>query len=101
MGDALLTDMFKAQKTRLEATIYPMLEIISLCLEDSDICEYIYAQPSPTYQYTRYIDWFEPFATEQRDHLVESNQRFSYQDSQTKDNIDILTQIISLIPTLK
>ena len=59
MGDALLTDMVKAQKTRLEATIYPMLEIISLCLEDSEICEYIYAQPSPTYQFARYIDWFE------------------------------------------
>jgi hypothetical protein len=48
-GDALLTDMFKAQKTRAEFTIYALFEILKLCCIDDEICEYIYNLPPPTY----------------------------------------------------
>lgn len=48
-GDALLTDMFKAQKTRVEFTIYALLELINLCIEDEEICQYIYNLPPATY----------------------------------------------------
>ena len=102
-GDALLTDMFKAQKTRVEFTIYALLELVSLCIEDEEICEYIYTQPPPTYQYARYPDWFETFAREHRAHQAEQNARFSayHQDIQSKDNVDALTQILSLLPTFR
>lgn len=49
MGDAMLTEMFKAQKTRTEFTIYCMLDLLEMCVADERICEYIYNQPPPTY----------------------------------------------------
>ena len=33
-GEGLLTDMFKAQRTRVEFTIHAMLELLELCVED-------------------------------------------------------------------
>jgi len=69
--------MWKAQKTRVEYTIYALLELVSMCIEDEEICEYIYNLPPPTYQYARYCDWFETFCTEQRNYLIEQSQRFT------------------------
>jgi len=101
-GEGLLTDMFKAQRTRVEFTIYAMLEVLQLCVQDAQICEYIYKLPPPTYQYSRYCDWFEPFASEQRTHLIEQSQRYSvYQDLQNKSNVEMLTQILSLLPQFR
>lgn len=62
-GDALLTDMFKAIKTRAEFTVQALFELLNLCIEDEEICAYIYNMPPPTHQYARYCDWFESFAT--------------------------------------
>ena len=100
-GDALLTDIFKAQKTRVEMTIYSMHEIISMCIEDEEICDYIYHMPAPTHQYTRYCDWFEPFCLEQRVHLIEQSQRFQNFNMQDRENINLLTSILSMLPTFK
>ena len=99
MGDALLTEMIKYQKTKSEFTIYALNEIVSLCLEDDEICEYIYNQPPPTYQYARYTDWFESFCVEQRNQLIDQLQRYTtYQDMQSKESIAVLTQILSSLP---
>ena len=92
MGDALLTEMIKYQKTKSEFTIYALNEIVSLCLEDDEICEYIYNQPPPTYQYARYTDWFESFCIEQRNQLIEQSQRYTnYHDMLSKESIAVLT----------
>jgi len=63
-----------------------MLELLRLCLEDEQICEYIYELPPPTYQYARFSDWFEPFATNYRAHLIDKSQRYSF-EVQNKTNI--------------
>ena len=44
-----------------------------MCIEDAELCEYLYKQPPVTYQYARFMDWFEPFATEQRTYFVEQS----------------------------
>lgn len=101
-GDALLSDMFKAMKTRAEFTIYALADLLQLCCEDDEICEFIYAQPPPTYQYARFSDWFEPFARDQRAYYVEQSSKYAtYQDLQVKANIEVLTQILSLLPVFK
>ena len=75
--------MFKAQRTRIEFSILAMLDILEQCVEDDLMCEYIYKLPPPTYQYSRFCDWFEPFATEQRAHFIEQSNRYTvYQDMQ-------------------
>ena len=69
-GEGLLSDMFRAQRVRQEFTIHSLREVLNLCIEDEEICEYIYNMPPPSYQFARYCDWFEPFAIEQREHFI-------------------------------
>jgi len=48
-SDALLSDMYKAQKTRAEFTVYAMQAVIELCIEDEEIAEFIYNSEPPTF----------------------------------------------------
>ena len=36
--------------------------LIEMMLEDEDIAEFIFAQPAPTLQSSRFTDWFYPYA---------------------------------------
>lgn len=55
-----ILDKLLAQRGRSdEFCLKAIKDIFSLCIKDEVIADYIYNMPPPSFQFTRYIEWFE------------------------------------------
>ena len=73
-----------------------LLELLYLCVADTDICRFVYNMESPTYQHARYSDWFHEYANEQKfivERLSKVNPTMNHLYSK---RLDCLEQIFTL-----
>lgn len=64
--DALLTKLLNSQGRHDTFCIKALEVLIKVCVEDDEICKYIYNLPPPTLQRHRFTDWFEPYLAAQK-----------------------------------
>jgi hypothetical protein len=54
-------------------------DIMSLCVKDKAIANYMYRMAPHTYQYCRYTDWFANYINSQKEEMEKMSQYAYYQ----------------------
>lgn len=75
--DALLSGLLKGRGRLDTFCCRALKDLLSLCLKDRQICEYVYKCAPPSYQYARYSDWFRGYLEHQQ-HEMESTNMSTY-----------------------
>ena len=83
--ESLMTLLLK-QRGRMDTfCVKALKDLIQLCLKDIEIARYIYRQAPPSYQYSRYSDWFKSYIETQQMELEKSSMAaYSYYQARVK-----------------
>lgn len=71
-------------------------ELLSLMAKDRDVAAFIFRQPSHTFQYARFVDWFRPYLEGEK---VVSSQQSS--DFYQQAKLELIDKALKHLATLK
>jgi hypothetical protein len=63
--DSLFSQLLKCKGKQDTSCILCLKEMLSLMSKDDDICRFVYTTTPPTYQYSRFTDWFRIYLENQ------------------------------------
>lgn len=77
--EALLAQLLRCRGKMDSSCIKSLKDLLSLCAKDDDVAKFIYNTAPPTYQYSRFSDWFRGYLEHQMAEVNSKNlQQYSY-----------------------
>lgn len=74
--------------------------LVEMMINDEVIAQYVFSQPAPSLQYSRYTDWFFPYADQLRAQTMNQVKNTTTLLEYHKNRLDSLDKIIEMKETL-
>ena len=92
--DAFLGQLYKAKGRMDSQCVVGLKTLVEIMLEDEVVARYVFNQPAPSLQYSRYTDWFFTYAEALRNTTMNSVKNTSTLLEYHKNRLESLEEIL-------